>query len=69
MRILVVEDERKLAQVLSSALKAEHYEVVLAPTGEDGFFRVNAESFDLVLLDLMLPGRNGLAACSDVRSL
>jgi DNA-binding response OmpR family regulator len=48
VRILVVEDERKLAQVLASALKAEHYEVVLAPTGEDGFFRANAESFDLV---------------------
>ena len=38
MRILIVEDERKLAQALASALKAEHYEVVLAPTGEDGFF-------------------------------
>ena len=55
MRILV-EDERKLVQVLSSALKAEHYEVVLAPTGEGGFSQANAESFDLVLLDLMLPG-------------
>ena len=60
MRILVVEDKRKLAQALASALKAEHHEVVLAPTGEDGLFRANAESFDLVLLDLMLPGRNGL---------
>jgi CheY-like chemotaxis protein len=46
VRILVVEDERKLAQVLESALISEHYEVVVAPTGEDGFFRANAESFD-----------------------
>jgi two-component system, OmpR family, copper resistance phosphate regulon response regulator CusR len=38
VRILVGEDERKLAQALQTALKAEHYEVVLAPTGEDGFF-------------------------------
>jgi two-component system copper resistance phosphate regulon response regulator CusR len=60
VRILIVEDERKLAQVLASALQAEHYDVVVAPTGEDGFFRANAEAFDLVLLDLMLPGRNGL---------
>jgi two-component system copper resistance phosphate regulon response regulator CusR len=67
VRILVVEDERKLAQVLASALKAEHYEVVLAPTGEDGFFRANAESFDLVLLDLMLPGRNGLEILQTLR--
>lgn len=67
MRILVVEDERKLAQALASALKAERYEVVLAPTGEDGFFRANAESFDLVLLDLMLPGRNGLEILQTLR--
>ena len=60
MRILVVEDERKIAGILVSALETEHYEVVVAPTGEDGFFRANAEAFDLVLLDLMLPGRNGL---------
>ena len=60
MRVLVVEDERKLAQVLVSALQVEHYDVVVAPTGEDGFFRASAEAFDLVVLDLMLPGRSGL---------
>ena len=60
MRVLIVEDERKLAQVLTAALEAEHYDVVAAPTGEDGFFRANAEAFDLVVLDLMLPGRGGL---------
>jgi DNA-binding response OmpR family regulator len=68
VRILVVEDERKLAQVLSSALQAEHYDVEIAPTGEDGFFRANAETFDLVLLDLMLPGRNGLEILQTLRS-
>ena len=67
MRILVVEDERKLAEVLASALRAEHYDVVVAPTGEDGFFRANAETFDLVLLDLMLPGRNGLEILQTLR--
>ena len=60
MRVLVVEDERKLAEVLKAALEAEHYDVVVAATGEDGFFRANAEAFDLVILDLMLPGRSGL---------
>lgn len=68
MRVLVVEDERKLAGVLESALRAEHFDVVLAPTGEDGFFRANAESFDLVLLDLMLPGRNGLEILQTLRT-
>jgi two-component system copper resistance phosphate regulon response regulator CusR len=67
VRILVVEDERKLAQVLGSALQAEHYEAVIAPTGEDGFFRANAEAFDLVILDLMLPGRGGLEILQALR--
>lgn len=67
VRVLIVEDERKLAQVLSSALQAEHYEVVVAATGEDGFYRANAELFDLVVLDLMLPGRNGLEILQTLR--
>ena len=67
MRVLVVEDERKLAQILTSALQAEHYDVVVAPTGEDGFFRANAEVFDLVVLDLMLPGRSGLEILQALR--
>ena len=67
MRILVVEDERKLAQVLTAALEAEHYDVVAAATGEDGFFRANAEAFDLVILDLMLPGRSGLEILRTLR--
>ena len=67
MRVLVVEDERKLAHILATALQAEHYDVVVAPTGEDGFFRANAEVFDLVVLDLMLPGRNGLEILQTLR--
>ena len=67
MRLLIVEDERKLAQVVASALQAEHYDVVVAPTGEDGFFRANAEVFDLVVLDLMLPGRSGLEILQTLR--
>ena len=67
VRLLVVEDERKLAQVLASALSAEHYDVVVAATGEDGFFRAKDEAFDLVLLDLMLPGRSGLEILQTLR--
>lgn len=67
VRILVVEDERKLAHVLGSALQAEHYEAVVALTGEDGFFRANADTFDLVILDLMLPGRGGLEILETLR--
>lgn len=67
MRVLIVEDEPKLAEIVWSALQAEHYEVVVATTGEEGFFRANAEVFDLVLLDLMLPGRNGLEILQTLR--
>jgi DNA-binding response OmpR family regulator len=67
VRVLIVEDERKLAQVLMSALQAEHYDVVVAATGEDGFYRANAERFDLVVLDLMLPGRSGLEILQTLR--
>jgi DNA-binding response OmpR family regulator len=65
--VLIVEDERKLAQVLAAAFQAEHYDVVVAATGEDGFYRANAERFDLVVLDLMLPGRNGLEILHTLR--
>jgi DNA-binding response OmpR family regulator len=67
VRVLVVEDERKLADVLAAALHAEGFDVVLAATGEDGFYRANAELFDLVLLDLMLPGRSGLEILQTLR--
>ena len=67
MRVLIVEDERKLAQVVASALQAEHYDVVVASTGADGLFRANAEVFDLLVLDVMLPGRSGLEILRTLR--
>src|SRR5712692_5414465 len=67
LRILVVEDEAKVARALREGLQREQYEVVVAPSGEEGFFLVNAEKFDLVILDLMLPGRDGLQILSTLR--
>jgi DNA-binding response OmpR family regulator len=67
VRILVVEDETKLAQALAKGLEAQHYDVVVAPNGEDGFFRAHAELFDLVILDLMLPQRSGLEILQTLR--
>ena len=67
MRILVVEDEAKVARALQEGLEGEHYDVVVAKTGEEGFFRANAEIFDLVLLDLMLPGRDGIEVLTTLR--
>ncbi len=67
MRILIVEDEPKLAQALKQGLEAEHYEVKVTATGEEGFFLAHAETFDLMILDLMLPGRDGLEALVALR--
>ena len=67
MRILIVEDEAKVARALEEGLKREEYDVVVARTGEEGFYLVSAEQFDLVILDLMLPGRDGLQVLSTLR--
>lgn len=63
----MVEDERKVARALEQGLAAESYSVTVAHTGEDGFFRVSSEPFDLVVLDVMLPGRSGIEVLSAMR--
>lgn len=68
MRILVVEDEQKIADALKYGLTTEGYQVVTAATGEEGFFALNTEPFDLMLLDLMLPGRDGLEILKTLRA-
>ena len=67
MRILVVEDEQKVANALLEGLEGERYDVVVERTGEGAFFRVTTEPFDAVLLDLTLPGRDGLAILGAMR--
>ena len=67
MRILVVEDDRKVAKALREGLQAEHYDVRVASNGEEGFFLVNHETFDVVLLDLMLPRRDGIEVLTTLR--
>jgi DNA-binding response OmpR family regulator len=65
--VLVVEDEQKVAAALQEGLESEGYAVAVAPTGEDAFFRVNTERFDVVVLDLTLPGRDGLQVLRALR--
>jgi len=64
LRILLVEDEVKVAKALKQGLEAEHYEVTVAHTGEDAFFLATT---DLLLLDLMLPGRGGIEILAALR--
>ena len=67
MRILVVEDEAKVARALREGLEREEYEVAIARTGEEGFFQANEQEFDLVILDIMLPKRDGLEVLKMLR--
>jgi DNA-binding response OmpR family regulator len=67
MRILVIEDEIKIARALQEGLQGEHYEVEVTRTGEEGFFRASAEIYDLIVLDLMLPGRDGIEVLTTLR--
>jgi two-component system, OmpR family, copper resistance phosphate regulon response regulator CusR len=67
VRILVIEDEQKLGKALQDGLQAEQYGVALAYTGEEGFYLVQTEAFDLVILDVMLPGRSGFEILTTMR--
>jgi two-component system copper resistance phosphate regulon response regulator CusR len=67
VRILVVEDEIKLARALKDGLESDRYEVNVVHTGEEGFYAVHEQAFDLVILDVMLPGRDGLEILGTLR--
>jgi len=67
MRLLIVEDEKKVADALQEGLRDDWKDIVVEYTGEGAFFRLCTESFDLVLLDLALPGRDGLEILTSIR--
>jgi len=66
-RILLVEDELGLVMTLSDRLTSEGYAVVTAQDGETGLARATNETFDLIILDVMLPHRGGFDVCRDLR--
>ncbi|HYT66662.1 MAG TPA: response regulator transcription factor [Vicinamibacterales bacterium] len=67
MRVLIVEDDPKVAAAVKSGLGSEDYQVTVSRTGEDGFFRATTEPYDIILLDLGLPGRSGLEILAALR--
>jgi two-component system KDP operon response regulator KdpE len=67
-RVLVVDDEPQIRRVLRSALAARGYEVHDAPSGEDALACLRQNRFDLVLLDVNMPGMGGLQACREIRA-
>jgi two-component system alkaline phosphatase synthesis response regulator PhoP len=66
-RILLVEDEPGLVLTLSDLLSAEGYEVETATDGPEGLNRALNDTFDLIVLDVMLPGKNGFEVCKEIR--
>ncbi|OGG09576.1 DNA-binding response regulator [Candidatus Gottesmanbacteria bacterium RBG_16_43_7] len=67
MRILVVEDEHRIAQAIKKGLAQERYAVDLAHVGSDGYDLAMTEEYDLIILDLMLPGMDGVTVCRRLR--
>jgi two-component system copper resistance phosphate regulon response regulator CusR len=67
VHILVVEDEQKMAKALQDGLEADDYAVSVAHTGEEGFYLAQAKTFDMMILDVMLPGRDGFEILTTLR--
>ncbi len=67
MRVLVVEDERKIATFIQNALRTEGFQVELAHDGASALSRITSSSFDVIVLDIMLPGRDGLSILKEMR--
>ncbi|PYM47657.1 MAG: DNA-binding response regulator [Candidatus Rokuibacteriota bacterium] len=68
MRLLLIEDDRKAARLLAKGLQEEGFVVDVAPTGEDGEEKAAVNEYDLIVLDWLLPGKDGLAVCRALRA-
>ncbi len=67
MRILVVEDEKKIVNLIKRGLREQGYAVDVVHTGQDGLFQAQEIPYDLLVLDIMLPGKDGLMVCRELR--
>jgi len=68
MRILVIEDERKIASFIQRGLKEEKYAVDVAYDGEKGLYLADINEYDLIVLDILLPGKDGIYICRELRN-
>ena len=68
MRILLIEDEPDAARMLAKGLREQSYAVDVAPDGRDASFRVETIEYDAVILDVMLPGKDGFEICRELRA-
>ena len=68
MRILLVEDDRRIARFVAKGLREQAYAVDVTGDGDDAFYKVSINDYDAVILDVMIPGRDGFQVCRDMRS-
>ena len=68
MRVLLIEDDHKAARLLTRGLQEEGFVVDVAATGEDGEVQATVNDYDVILLDWLLPGKDGVAVCRDLRA-
>lgn len=68
MRILIVEDEKSLAELVANRLKKEKYVVDVSLDGEDGLYNALMDVYDLIILDIMLPGVNGIEILKQIKN-
>ena len=68
MRILLVEDDRRIARFVAKGLREQAYAVDVTGDGDDAFYKVSINDYDAVILDVMIPGRDGFQVCRDMRA-
>ena len=68
MRILLVEDDRGIARFVAKGLREQAYAVDLAGDGDSAVYKLSINDYDAVILDVMIPGRNGFEVCRELRS-
>ena len=68
MRILLVEDEARVADFIARGLREQAYAVDVAPDGEQALYLAAVNQYDLIILDVMLPLKDGYAVCRELRA-
>jgi len=68
VKLLLVEDDLKIAEAVRRGLEAEGFGVEVTHDGDDGWWRASEGAYDLIILDIMVPGRNGYRICADLRA-
>ena len=68
MRLLLVEDDERIARFVAKGLRENAYAVDVAANGEDALYRVGINNYDLIILDVMIPGKNGFEVCRELRA-